>query len=134
MTAPIARLSELILGAHRALRATYAGELSIAQLSILRALYQEDEVSQAQLVEATNIDKSTVSAAVAALVAKHYAHSDINTRDDRKNVVSITPMGQIARTTAERALVAAEDELLKRLAPQGRAAALRALKSLVAPK
>ena len=123
---------------HRALQraldiyAETAGPTAVTQrqFAVLAAAAVREGLTQADLVRATGIDRSTLAELVARMLAKGLIARERSNEDGRANTVSLTEKGRTALDEAEPRAEAADEAILK-LIPSGKRggfmAALRAL-------
>jgi DNA-binding MarR family transcriptional regulator len=123
---------------HRALQraldiyAETSGTTSVTQrqYTVLAAVAAKEGLTQAELVRATGIDRSTLAELVARMLAKGLIGRERSSEDGRANTVSLTEKGRTILDEAGPRAVAADDAILK-LVPKakrvGFMAGLRAL-------
>ncbi len=70
--------------------------LTQRQFAVLAALKENDGISQIQLVDLTNIDRSTLADLVARLIAQGYLRRKRDKNDARRNVLKLTAEGNRA--------------------------------------
>ncbi len=131
------RLSDLIRRASHALTAQYMQQepgLTLPQAQILRALIEWGPSTQVLLMEATAIDRSTMSQVLAYLCETKLTKRCVDERDKRAKQVTITSAGSTALYAAEDALNIAEDRILKRVPRVARAAFRQALQAIAKSK
>ena len=123
---------------HRALQraldvyAETAGPTAVTQrqYAVLSAVAAREGLTQADLVRATGIDRSTLAELVARMLGKGLLARERSNEDGRANTVSLTDKGRTSLAEAEPRAHAADEAILK-LVPSGKRggflAALRAL-------
>jgi DNA-binding MarR family transcriptional regulator len=123
---------------HRALQraldiyAETAGPTAVTQrqFAVLAAVSAHEGLTQADLVRATGIDRSTLAELVARMLGKGLLARERSNEDGRANTVSLTDKGRTALAEAEPRAHAADQAILK-LVPSGKRggflASLRAL-------
>lgn len=123
---------------HRALQraldvyAETAGPTAVTQrqYAVLAAVSAREGLTQADLVRATGIDRSTLAELVARMLGKGLLARERSNEDGRANTVSLTDKGRTALAEAEPRAHAADEAIMK-LIPSGKRsgflAALRAL-------
>lgn len=123
-------LSELLRHATQAIHKAFAAEnrsaLTIDRLTVLSQVINGPQKQRA-IVEATGIDRSTLSELIRAMVKQGLVTSRRDQDDQRATLVSITVFGRREHRTAAASLVNAETALLDTLDPQHRAQLIRAL-------
>ena len=135
-TGPLDRSPSHLL--HRALQraldiyAETAGPTAVTQrqFAVLAAVAAHEGLTQADLVRATGIDRSTLAELVARMLGKGLITRERSNEDGRANTVSLTDKGKTALQEAEPRAHAADEAILK-LIPSGKRggfiAGLRAL-------
>ncbi len=125
---------------HRALQraldiyAETAGPTAVTQrqYAVLSAVSAREGLTQADLVRATGIDRSTLAELVARMIGKGLIDRERSNEDGRANTVRLTDKGRTSLQEAEPRAQAADDAVLKMI-PSGKRggflAALRALSS-----
>ena len=123
---------------HRALQraldiyAETAGPTAVTQrqFAVLAAVAAHEGLTQADLVRATGIDRSTLAELVSRMLGKDLIARERSNEDGRANTVSLTDKGRQALQEAEPRALAADEAILK-LIPSGKRggflAGLRAL-------
>jgi DNA-binding MarR family transcriptional regulator len=123
---------------HRALQraldiyAETAGPTAVTQrqFAVLAAVAAHEGLTQADLVRATGIDRSTLAELVARMLGKGLLARERSNEDGRANTVSLTDKGRTSLAEAEPRAHAADQAILK-LVPSGKRggflASLRAL-------
>ena len=102
------------------------------QYTVLAAVAAKEGLTQAELVRATGIDRSTLAELVARMLGKGLIDRERSSEDGRANTVTLTDRGRAALEEAEPRAAAADEAILK-LVPKakrvGFMAGLRALSS-----
>ena len=123
---------------HRALQraldiyAETAGPTAVTQrqFAVLAAVAAHEGLTQADLVRATGIDRSTLAELVARMLGKGLLSRERSNEDGRANTVTLTDTGRTSLAEAEPRAHAADQAIL-RLIPSGKRggflAALRAM-------
>jgi MarR family transcriptional regulator, lower aerobic nicotinate degradation pathway regulator len=86
------------------------------QYSMLAALEEFGEMSQASLGRRCGLDRSDVASGVTDLVVRGLVERAADPDDQRRNIVRITPAGSRQLQALDRIIASAQDELLKPLA------------------
>ncbi|MGE0628649.1 MAG: MarR family winged helix-turn-helix transcriptional regulator [Hyphomicrobiaceae bacterium] len=94
---------------------TGRADLRPRQYAVLRVLAKNQDISQTDIVEATGIDRSTLADIVRRLVSKGLVRRNRTKSDARMYEVRLTPSGNNALSTAERAAKAAELKMFSKL-------------------
>ena len=127
---------------HRALQraldiyAETAGPTAVTQrqFAVLAAVAAREGLTQADLVRATGIDRSTLAELVARMLGKGLIARERSNEDGRANTVSLTDKGRTALAEAEPRAHAADQAIL-RLVPSGkRGGFLASLRALAAER
>jgi len=127
---------------HRALQraldiyAETAGPTAVTQrqFAVLAAVSAREGLTQADLVRATGIDRSTLAELVARMLGKGLLARERSNEDGRANTVTLTDKGRIALAEAEPRAHAADQAIL-RLVPSGkRGGFLASLRALAAER
>lgn len=125
---------------HRALQVAldiYGQELGAEaitqrQYAVLTAASAQEGATQADLVRATGIDRSTLADMAARMIAKGLLARERSVLDGRANTIRITDAGRAALLDAAPKVAAADARLLKRIAGGGRKdALLKVLRDLI---
>lgn len=102
------------------------------QYAVLAAAAAQDGATQADLVRATGIDRSTLADMAARMITKGLLARERSTLDGRANAIRITDAGRAALAEAQPKVAAADARLLKRIAGGGRKdALLKVLRDLI---
>ena len=127
---------------HRALQraldiyAETAGPTAVTQrqFAVLAAVAAHEGLTQADLVRATGIDRSTLAELVARMLSKGLIDRERSGVDGRANTVTLTDKGRTALAEAEPRAHAADQAIL-RLVPSGkRGGFLASLRALAAER
>ena len=110
---------------------TGAGGVTQRQYAVLCAVAADDGLSQARLVKATGIDRSTVAELVARMSGLGLLERQRALGDGRANTVRLTERGRTLLEQTEPRVVAADKRLLKLLPSKKRDDFLRLLQDLV---
>lgn len=105
--------------------------LTPRQYTVLKCAAAVDGASQADLVDGTGIDRSTLADIVRRLVQRGFMERERTRRDARMYAVHVTESGRQLLTETERATTASEQTLLNAVAPADREAFLRSLRSII---
>ncbi|WP_091735558.1 MarR family winged helix-turn-helix transcriptional regulator [Phenylobacterium immobile] len=113
---------------HRALQVAldiYGQELGAEaitqrQFAVLSAAAAQEGATQADLVRATGIDRSTLADMAARMISKGFLARERSVLDGRANTIRITDAGRAALLDAAPKVAAADARLLKRIAGGGR--------------
>lgn len=97
------------------------------QIEVLRALLLHGPMVQRRITELSGVDRSSLSEMLRRLVEQRMAAQVRLESDMRAIMVSITPAGIQALARAERALLSAEDVILRKLPYRERGLLLRLL-------
>lgn len=126
-------LTQLSVHAHR-LSADAFAEVGARgyHYRILSSLDEFGVASQAELGRYSNMDRSDVAAAVNELAEQGCLERTPDSRDRRRNLVSLTKTGEQQLRRLDRALDQAQESLLEPLAAEDRAALTRMLGQLLA--
>ncbi len=127
---------------HRALQkaldiyAETAGPTAVTQrqFAVLAAVAAREGLTQADLVRATGIDRSTLAELVARMLGKGLLDRERSNEDGRANTVSLTEKGRTALAEAEPRAHAADQAILKLIPSGKRGGFLAALRSLAAER
>ncbi len=117
--------------AYQRLAANFAGgALTLPQTAVLRALLGGGPMNQTRLVEASGIDRSTLGEMLRRLASAGHVVAARAEGDKRANLVLLTPGGRTTLWKAEKALAAAEADLVAAIPAADRKPFLRALRAL----
>ena len=105
--------------------------LTQRQFAALAALNENDGISQTQLVELTDIDRSTLADLVGRLIAQGYIRRKRDRNDARRNVLKLTAAGKRALQTVGPG-IASVDRKLNSLIPKEHRKAFRAALKILA--
>jgi MarR family transcriptional regulator, temperature-dependent positive regulator of motility len=97
------------------------------QYAVLAAVAADEGLTQTGLVKATGIDRSTLADLVARMITKKLVERERSSVDARANAVRLTEFGRAALADAAPKAQAADEALLKLLAPGKRSGFLSAL-------
>lgn len=100
------------------------------QLLVLQALSHMEKMSQTNIVQATGVDRSTISDIIKRLVRNGWVKRKRSTLDARVQVVELTEGGRAAIDVASNALAVAESEVLAMISVQYRQPLLDALNEI----
>lgn len=100
------------------------------QYAVLAAAAAEPGLTQAALVRATGIDRSTLAEMVARMASLGHLERDRSAQDGRAKTVRLSAQGEALLTAAAPLAEAADARLLKRLSAKKREAFLDALVDL----
>jgi DNA-binding MarR family transcriptional regulator len=102
------------------------------QFAVLTAASAFEGATQADLVRATGIDRSTLADMAARMIAKGLLARERSVLDGRANTIRITDAGRLALLEAQPKVASADARLLKRIAGGGRKdALLKVLRDLI---
>jgi DNA-binding MarR family transcriptional regulator len=101
--------------------------LTPRQFAVLVNVYQNDGINQTDLVRLSGIDRSTLTEILRRLAARNLILRRRMERDQRTNILSITPAGIQALEDAFDAMARAQDRIMEPVPPTKRAAALELL-------
>jgi DNA-binding MarR family transcriptional regulator len=96
-------------------------KLTPRQYVVLLVLRQRDRASQADLVQVTGIDRSTMAEVIKRLLAQGYRRRRRSQADARAYNVRLTDKGHVALKEARRAAEQANEQLLLPLSANSRA-------------
>jgi len=102
------------------------------QYAVLAAAAADPGLTQAALVRATGIDRSTLAEMVARMASLGHLERDRSAKDGRAKTVRVSPQGQALLAAAAPRAEAADARLLERLSNKKREAFLDALADLAA--
>lgn len=130
-------LSHLLRRCHQLADDLYAAEsgrggLTARQHAVLAAINAHHGASQASLVEATGIDRSTLAEMLSRLIARDYVTRKRLTEDARANAVRLTPKGLRAIKSMASAAARTEAKLLAAVPAPRRADLMKALAAIAA--
>ncbi len=116
------RLSILSNRVSRAIAARYAKafDLTIPEWRIIAVLGRRPGLTAKDIAEATEMDKVAVSRAVAKLVAAKRVNARADTADARKQLLSLTSLGEALHARIAPLALSAERQLLSTLSTQER--------------
>lgn len=106
------------------------GAVSQRQYAVLSALDGAEGLSQADLVKATGIDRSTLADLVARMVTKGLIVRERSSTDGRANLVQLTGEGRAALVEAGPKVAAADAKILELLSPPKRDSFVKLLRKL----
>jgi DNA-binding MarR family transcriptional regulator len=119
---------------HQALCALYERDLRDAevdltaqQAAVLAAIAEAQKPSQSALVDATGIDRSTMTDIVGRLSRKSLISRRRDTRDHRRNVVELTTKGKEINLRAGVLASSLESRILERIPAKGLETKLNAI-------
>ena len=131
-------LSLLHLAAQRAdaifARLIGSHEFSARKFVVLTAIGRHPHCTQRQVVEATGIDRSTVSLMIRLLANKGLVAQIVNPRDQRSDAIVLTTEGKSALERASAAFDQAQAALLEALSERDRADFLNGLSSIISAR
>jgi DNA-binding MarR family transcriptional regulator len=107
-------------------------QLTPRQYTVLKCSAAVDGASQADLVDGTGIDRSTLADIVRRLVQRGFLERERTRRDARMYAVHVTETGRQLLSETQLATSASEQTLLNAVAPADREAFLRSLRSIIA--
>lgn len=107
--------------------ARHEAPVTPSQYAVLAAIEELGEPSQAQIVRATGVDRSTMADIVLRLIRDGLVRRVRSQKDARAYHVSLTAKGRVAIAAGATAVAATEREILKRVPPALRAHFLQAL-------
>lgn len=130
-------LSHLLRRCHQLADDLYAAEagkggLTARQHAVLAAINTNHGASQAELVTATGIDRSTLAEMLSRLIARDYVTRKRLTEDARANAVRLTPKGLRAIKAMTTAAARTEAKLLAAVPSAKRAELVKALAAIAA--
>lgn len=131
------RASEALRRAYQRLGAeflTSAPTLTLTQVAILRPLLQNGPQKQRQIMEASGVDRSTLSESLSRMATAGLVVAVRMPEDSRATMVSLTPAGRQALERADAAVSQAEGSLMKLVPPADRTAFLRCLRAIAEAK
>jgi DNA-binding MarR family transcriptional regulator len=102
-------------------------DLTPRQFAVLRALDENDEPSQAMLVEKTGIDRSTMADIIRRLVARSLVNRRRTRRDARMYAVRLTDKGRSVLNSADPAVRLTDERILSALPQAQREQFLKSL-------
>lgn len=105
--------------------------LAYSQFMIVMALKHRGRISQAGLAESSGLTAAAISRKVNGLVIKGLVRDQINPRNRRQHVLTLTPAGQRAATQAQRVLGSAFQEVFRQLSRRQQAALDQGLRALL---
>jgi DNA-binding MarR family transcriptional regulator len=108
-----------------------AAQLTPRQYTVLKCAAAVVGASQADLVDGTGIDRSTLADIVRRLVQRGYIERERTRRDARMYAVHVTETGRRVLAETASATEASEQTLLNAVAPSDREAFLRSLRSII---
>ena len=100
------------------------------QYTVLAAVAAKEGLTQAELVRATGIDRSTLAELVARMLGKGLIARERSSEDGRANTVTLTDRGRDALEEAEPRAAAADDAILKLVPKAKRIGFMAGLKAL----
>ncbi|HEY8696032.1 MAG TPA: MarR family transcriptional regulator [Rhizomicrobium sp.] len=109
-----------------------ARDLTKQQLTVLCALEHNDGVSQTDLVEMTDIDRSTLAEMARRMLERGLISRKRTEEDMRANAVAITPAGRKALRSARTAAERAEKRMLDALPAAERPRLVKLLSAIAA--
>jgi DNA-binding MarR family transcriptional regulator len=109
-----------------------ARDLTKQQLTVLCALEHNEGVSQTDLVDMTDIDRSTLAEMARRMLERGLISRKRTEEDLRANAVAITPAGRKALRSARLAAERAEKRMLDALPAAERARLVKLLSTIVA--
>jgi DNA-binding MarR family transcriptional regulator len=117
------RLSILSNRVSRAIAKRYAKtfDLTIPEWRIIAVLGRRPDLTAKEIAEATEMDKVAVSRAVAKLVAAKRVAAFLDESDARRQVLSLTPLGETLHARIAPIALESERRLLATLDPRERA-------------
>jgi len=107
-------------------------EVSTVQYSVLVVLEQRGELSQRELGDEVDLDRSTVADLVARMERHGLVVRRADPRDGRRKTVALTEHGRAERWRLQPLVVRADDELTGALPGEAREALRSALRELLA--
>lgn len=117
------RLSILSNRVSRAIAARYAKtfDLTIPEWRIIAVLGRRPGLTAKEVAEATEMDKVAVSRGVARLAMARRVHAKADREDARRQLLSLTPLGESVHARIAPIALASEQRLLASLTPRERA-------------
>jgi DNA-binding MarR family transcriptional regulator len=112
--------------------ATARSGLTMRQFTVLRAVEENDGISQTGLAVLTSIDRSTLAELVARLIDQGYLQRRRTKDDGRTNALRLSPAGRRALKVAEPGAREVDLALLATVPMRYRRALLEGLKALAA--
>jgi len=97
------------------------------QFAVLRAVADNEGLTQTELVRATGIDRSTLADMVARMIAKGLLERERSATDARANAVRLTDAGRESLAGAEPKVVSADGRILGLAPPNSRERFLKIL-------
>ncbi|HRE59531.1 MAG TPA: MarR family transcriptional regulator [Micropepsaceae bacterium] len=130
-------LSQLLRRCHQLADDLYAAEagkggLTARQHAVLAAINTHNGASQASLVDATGIDRSTLAEMLSRLIARDYVTRKRLTEDARANAVRLTPKGLRAIKAMANAASRTEAKLMAAVPAPKRGELIKALAAIAA--
>ena len=90
----------IIIRKHFTMKVKEAGyDITPEEFSILSRLWEEDRISQTELVEKTLKDKTRVTRLLSGLIDKSYVKKEIDEADRRNYIVYLTEEGKALKTS-----------------------------------
>ena len=108
--------------------------LTLRQFAVLASLAAEEGQSQANLVDKTGIDRSTLAEMVRRMEASGYIKRVVSPEDARAKAVSLMEKGRKAYEAALPAVEQADKELLSLVRANRRAGFILSLSAIAAPE
>lgn len=105
--------------------------LAYSQFMIIMALKHRGRISQVHLAEASGLTAAAISRKVNDLVIKGFVRDQVNPRNRRQHVLTLTPAGERAAGKAQEALGGAFDSIFRRLSRPEQTALDRGLQALL---
>lgn len=96
--------------------------LTQRQFAVLAAAEARDGAAQAELVQLTGIDRSTLADLASRLIVKGLLVRERSTSDGRANAVRLSDDGRAALAEARARMQAADERLIRRISGRGRRA------------
>lgn len=100
------------------------------QFAVLLNVYQNDGINQTDLVRLSGIDRSTLTEILRRLAGRGHISRRRLKKDQRTNVLSITPAGIRVLEAAFRAMRRSQDRIMEPVPPVKREAAMELLSLL----
>lgn len=100
-----------------------ADGLTQRQYALLAAVEAREGAAQAELVQLTGIDRSTLADLASRMIVKDLLARERSETDGRANAVRLTDAGRAALAEARARMGAADERLLRRVGGRGRRAA-----------
>jgi DNA-binding MarR family transcriptional regulator len=108
----------------------HGNDVTLRQISVLRALQANRGASQTALVQATGVDRTTIAELVKRLAQRGLLKRRRSSKDARAYEVNLTPEGERVLANAEPVIAAVEKAMLETLPDRERETIVSALQRL----